>query len=697
MSTHLLADHSDISLDSIPELSRLAWDTLRAQYPCGEDLKNTPSADGLLLSKMPGSSQLIGQTNDEWVLRYQDILETLAKKQRKQGQPQSGVFYTPVPVAAYLTRRSLGVYLDEQRANIQALMRNGQVAAALALLEVVRGLKVIDPACGTGVFLMEALKVLSDFYQQVNQIDVELVTENPARHVFLHQLYGVDIDPLSVMIAECRLLQWVHRLDASEAWLSLASLPSQIRWGNTMQQEVFSHTHAWDFILGNPPYVSEVRKQSGRFQPLQNRQGYYQPKMDLCDAFLAWGVEHLSPKGHLVYVLPEYRTQRTSTADLRKHLWRQGAIREFWSFQDSRLFKNAPGHHSSFLIWQKNNRESKNETIASEPPCQATQMGFGCGEHDLDARQLKSVVFTLNQASGKLLYGDSIEMGLMDKLSALEPLLNQMQVQQGIVLPQGRLKKQDRERLLRETAENIPEHAGIFLLDAAEVRALALNDTEQQLLKPYFQPAGFLPFQGFKGTQPDYYLIYGNAQNRTLMENAVTSYPQIRKHLDRFRPVLTSDFAPYGLHRARQPIWFEDARKILCPRQVMVPSFAVIEFPAYVNEGFYSVRTEADPFLLCALLNSTLGWYWFYKQKRKGHRLQIDKDVLLCFPKPTGMTDNVRSKLSALAQELSDPKANQPREAIWSELNSSVYESYGLTETEIAWVQSLQALILKGR
>lgn len=685
---------SNLSTEQIPEVSRMAWNQLLLKFPPTEPATTGHAGAHLQLAGLPGGLHVIGLPDDEWVLSYQQLLETQAKKLRRRGQLQTGVFYTPMPVAAYLTKRSLGTYLEQQRANIQQAMTEGQTADALALMSAVSQLKIIDPACGTGVFLVEALTVLTRFYQAIGQEYAELAGSDYAQQVYLNQLYGVDVDPLSVMIAECRLAQWVCRLDASDAIFRSMRLDSLIRWGDTLQQSPFPDIAEWDFILGNPPYVSEVRKQSERFQPLQAQSAYYQPKMDLCDAFLAWGMAHLKPHGQLVYVLPEYWTQRTSTASLRKHLWQSGSIREFWSFQDNALFKTAPGHHSSLVIWQKNQGSE-----ISEHACQEGQLGLGYQVQDLSERYLQPAVFTLNPVSGKLLYGHPLEMAIMDKLSALPPLLDARHIQQGIVLPQGRLKKQDRERWLRHSPTDIPDQAGIFLLDDDELSALMLNDAERALLKPYYLPTGFMPFRGFKTPQPCYSLIYGNAENRLLIENSPEGYAQIRWHLDRFRPVLTSDFSPYGLHRARQPIWFEDARKILCPRQVMKPAFAVIDFPAYVNEGFYCIRTDEnqdDPFYRCTLLNSTVGWYWFYKQKRKGHRLQIDKDVLRCFPKPSVLSPTCQEQLSLVARELSLPISQERSKVLWKQLNEQVYALYRLTDEEMAWLEKFRSTILPG-
>ena len=452
--------------ETLPELSRLAWGKLLASLNVHNESLG-PAWDGETLR---GAAQLAALPTDDWVLQYEAIQEKLAKRRRKTGHSQTGVFYTPVAAAAYLTNRSLGQYLTQIEADIHQYMRDGSLPAAQKILQAVHQLRVIDPACGTGVFLVEALKLLADFYGKIGEKYTHLAFNRPARYAVCNQLYGVDIDPVSVLITRLRLAQWASRLDGEMASPDLHGLQSHLLCGDTLQGQLFEDVSDWDFILGNPPYISQVRRQSERFKAMKHQAlAYYQPKMDLCDAFLAWAIQYVKPNGQLVYVLPEYWTQRASSATLRASLWECGHIREFWALQDSRLFKNAPGHHTSFLIWQKT--DSAQQALSGEyfPP---TTVGMvDPGEKPLEASQLQELTFTLDPKSGKLLYGHSTEMTLLQRLSALPPLLAKCEIQQGIVIPQGRLKPSERHRLPLSLQEALPKDVGIFLLDASEIAA----------------------------------------------------------------------------------------------------------------------------------------------------------------------------------------------------------------------------------
>jgi len=70
------------------------------------------------------------------------------------------------------------------------------------------------------------------------------------------------------------------------------------------------------------------------------------------------------------------------------------------------------------------------------------------------------------------------------------------------------------------------------------------------------------------------------------------SYPNLKKHLDKFKNVITSDNKPYGLHRAREERFFKGEKIIVqrkCPQK---PIFTYSDFDSYVSATFYLIKTE---------------------------------------------------------------------------------------------------------
>jgi len=711
----------EILVKDIPELSQKAWQEMLLDLPASEPLDGqNPTLGGwqnLRLAKLPGWEKLSVLPDDSWVFCYEQIQEMLARRLRKMGEPQNGVFYTPPAVANYLIERTLGAFLQESSKKIRMALQSKNLSSAVQAWQAVQAVRMIDPACGTGVFLVAALKRLHRFYQEMSALAPQFKLENPAHAIIKLHLAGIDLDPLSVMITEFRLAQLAVHLDGHLKPLDSENLTFWV--GDTLQQSIFpgfknvgaitslsAERPQWQFVLGNPPYLTEVRGQAQRFRPLQQRSGYYQSKMDLCDGFLAWALDHVSPGGQIAYVLPAYWAQRSSTASLREKLWAEGQLQEIWHFAKGRLFKNAPGHHTALVIWQK----QAEKLVQSDSPelavsvqtgpvpsiFQTIHFGKGETETDLDQRNLKTYSALWQDGNGKILVAEPSEIELLARLSELPPLLAADEIQQGLVIPQGRLRAVDWARLAKsEHADLMGElqaEAGVFVLNEQEQAALQLTDEERAVLRPYYRPAGFQAFQGFQQTEPQERIIYTDLHHRRLLESNPESFARLRRHLDRFSAVNTSAFAPYGLHRARQPAWFEDERKILVPRQIASPAFAVVPFPAYVNEGFLSIRSGQDPHWLCAVLNSHLAWFWFYHQKRKGDRLQLDKEVLCQFPQPSAASAEIRQVGQVLANKLSLPGQSQPNRLAWQrELNALMAQAYELTLLQINSVGRLVA------
>jgi hypothetical protein len=265
---------------------------------------------------------------------------------------ENGVFYTPHSIAAYLTAQTLGALLTQAHKDLNAAMARGETESAQAILARVQALRVIDPACGCGVFLSEALTGFASFYQAAAGFTGIQVPEAPARYALLHQLCGVDSDPMAVKLCQWGLWHQAARLDGQPFdWPTAGGL--LIHGDALLAGTVPELSGGWNVVLGNPPYRVEVRGQGKRFNQLRQASAvahWLQPKLDLCDLFLGRSLDLLAPEGLLGLVLPQYWTQRSASAHIRQALWERTTLQELWRFEGEAVFERAPGHHTSLLI-----------------------------------------------------------------------------------------------------------------------------------------------------------------------------------------------------------------------------------------------------------------------------------------------------------------------------------------------------------
>jgi len=141
---------------------------------------------------------------------------TLVRTERRKS---TGAFYTPRPLTEYLVRRALA-----------PLVQSASPEAILAL-------RLLDPAMGSGAFLVAACRYLASAYEAAllreGGVSAEDITERERadfrRAIAQRCLYGVDINPMAVQLG--RLSLWLATLSADRP---LTFLDHRLRTGNSL-------------------------------------------------------------------------------------------------------------------------------------------------------------------------------------------------------------------------------------------------------------------------------------------------------------------------------------------------------------------------------------------------------------------------------------------------------------------------------
>lgn len=176
-----------------------------------------------------------------------------------------------------------------------------------------RGIRVIDPACGSGIFLRTIL-----------ELQAELSGQEDIRS-YVGQLFdgihGIDVDPNACHA--CRLsLSLLH--------LSLTKqLPRRLNIVNEDALEYFyqeQEARPFDVVVANPPFVKWERLSEAMQSRVVRALGdAAQGRADLFLAMLKLGMDQLRAGGYLLYVLPHSFLISESA-----HPLRQLIAREFW-------------------------------------------------------------------------------------------------------------------------------------------------------------------------------------------------------------------------------------------------------------------------------------------------------------------------------------------------------------------------------
>ncbi|WP_308873962.1 Eco57I restriction-modification methylase domain-containing protein [Thiothrix subterranea] len=305
-------------------------------------------------------------------LDEQTDLELTQQKHGTSGKrKQDGVVYTPDFITAWIVEHTLGAYLGKCKAAIAA--EADSLAWWSAYRQTLATTRILDPACGSGAFLVAALNYLKLEYQQVNQRLAELgepseLVSKELNHDILHNnLFGVDINPESVEIARLSL-----HLATAEKGKPLTSLRENIRQGNSVVEDKtvdkrafhwFGRFKEFDVILGNPPYVRQERLTP--IKPyLEANYRTYHGVADLYTYFFELGLRLLKKGGMLGFISSATFFRTGSGEHLRQFLQIEANLKSVVDFGDLQVFEGVTTY-PAILIMEKPSRSRKH------PPEQA--------------------------------------------------------------------------------------------------------------------------------------------------------------------------------------------------------------------------------------------------------------------------------------------------------------------------------------
>jgi len=293
------------------------------------------------------------------------ILKKTAKRAKvtKNGQhrKQQGIYYTPTYIVDYIVRNTLGKILENKRINVEKI-------------------RVLDPACGSGSFLIKAFDVMNGYFKEkikdYTQAQLDLVTNIPftkKAKIIQDNLFGVDLDKQAVEIAQLNLL-----LKIAEKGHRLPLLEQNIKSGNSLiGNEEIAGTKAFnwnvefkeimdengfDVVIGNPPYIrnTELSDEHKEFFNEKYTSAYGQ--YDIFVLFFEIGIKLLKNNGYLGFITSNKFIASDYGKKLREFILKNCKIKSLIDVSYLRVFKEA-STYPVIIILQKekdDNRRKKN-------------------------------------------------------------------------------------------------------------------------------------------------------------------------------------------------------------------------------------------------------------------------------------------------------------------------------------------------
>lgn len=158
--------------------------------------------------------------------------------QSAEGRRETGSYFTPEAIVDLIVEKTLEPILERRSARIRKEKLRGKRA-----LEAFLGIRVADPAMGSGHFLVSAAAYIAQFIATDPSYDGRLEWREIQRLVAEQCLYGVDLNPMAVELA--RLALWLSTVQGDEPLTFLNNL----RVGNSLVGADFDDLRAGEVTL----------------------------------------------------------------------------------------------------------------------------------------------------------------------------------------------------------------------------------------------------------------------------------------------------------------------------------------------------------------------------------------------------------------------------------------------------------------
>ena len=282
-------------------------------------------------------------------------------EEKPEVKKAGGVYYTPSYIVDYIVKNTVGKLCEDKTP------------------KQISKLKILDPACGSGSFLIGAYKYLLDFHRDFYEKEPSkykkeiyqgkdeqwFLTINEKKRILLNNIFGVDIDSQAVEVTKLSLLLKVLENETQETLgqtlklfheRALPDLAGNIKCGNSLIAPDFYQNQqlglfgddekykinafdwqtefpqifkqgGFDAVIGNPPYLFITEVPTNHRAYFQSKYHGVDYRFDLYGAFIEQASANLlSHKGLFGFIIPHTLLSNDSFRELRTLLAKRTTI-----------------------------------------------------------------------------------------------------------------------------------------------------------------------------------------------------------------------------------------------------------------------------------------------------------------------------------------------------------------------------------
>ena len=385
-------------------------------------------------------------------------------EEKPEVRKAGGVYYTPTYIVDYIVKNTVGKLVEGEGRLTAKSTKSAKDLKNLSGLSALSGskglspadvakLKIVDPACGSGTFLLGAYQFLLDWHLNwyMND-DVEKwekqkaiwkvesgyrLTTSKKKEILLNNIHGVDIDAQAVEVTKLSLLLKVLENASGQLGLGmervLPDLGNNIKCGNSLigfdyfegqllpdeEERARVNPFDWknefkdvfakggfDVVIGNPPYIRIQAMQEWASSQVEFFKRKYKAaskgNYDIYVVFIEKALGLLNAKGEIGFILPHKFFNAQYGEPVRELVSHGKHISKIVHFGDQQVFSGATTYTCLLFLNKQNQNEFEVTKVTDLESWQTSETSEVSGT--INAANINSAEWNFTVGKGAALF-----------------------------------------------------------------------------------------------------------------------------------------------------------------------------------------------------------------------------------------------------------------------------------------------------